>query len=153
MRSHAICISSLLITLPLCAQGDHVTNAVGSQPDKAAPLWNGADLSGWHGQRHASPYKLAAMPKEDRAKMQAEDDQSVAKHWRCEDGELINDGHGAFLTTDRDYSDAVFALEYKTVAKADSGIYLRGTPQVQIWDYTEAGGKWNLDLLQYKYLK
>lgn len=144
MRSHAICISSLLITLPLCAQGDHVTNAVGSQPDKAAPLWNGADLSGWHGQRHASPYKLAAMPKEDRAKMQAEDDQSVAKHWRCEDGELINDGHGAFLTTDRDYSDAVFALEYKTVAKADSGIYLRGTPQVQIWDYTKAGGKWNL---------
>ena len=33
-------------------------------------------------------------------------------------------------------------LEYRTVAKADSGIYLRGTPQVQIWDTTEAGGKW-----------
>jgi hypothetical protein len=28
--------------------------------------------------------------------------------------------------------------------KGDSGIYLRATPQVQIWDYTEAGGKWNL---------
>src|SRR5690606_18936912 len=35
-------------------------------------------------------------------------------------------------------------LEYKTVALADSGIYLRGNPQVQIWDYTEAGGKWNI---------
>jgi hypothetical protein len=28
--------------------------------------------------------------------------------------------------------------------KGDSGIYLRGTPQVQIWDYTKEGGKWNL---------
>ena len=28
--------------------------------------------------------------------------------------------------------------------KADSGIYLRGTPQVQIWDYTKEGGKWDL---------
>ena len=36
------------------------------------------------------------------------------------------------------------ALEYKTVAKADSGIYLRATPQVQIWDTTKAGGKWNI---------
>ena len=35
-------------------------------------------------------------------------------------------------------------VDYKTVAKADSGIYLRGTPQVQIWDYTKEGGKWNL---------
>ncbi|HAV65167.1 MAG TPA: DUF1080 domain-containing protein, partial [Verrucomicrobiales bacterium] len=43
---------------------------------------------------------------------------------------------------------------YKTVPKADSGIYLRGVPQVQIWDYTEeakfklgadkgSGGLWN----------
>src|SRR5690606_13973518 len=50
----------------------------------------------------------------------------------------------AFLTTDKDYGDAIFWLEYKTVAGADSGIYLRATPQVQIWDYTEAGGKWHI---------
>src|SRR5207237_8512072 len=31
-----------------------------------------------------------------------------------------------------------------TVPKADSGIYLRATPQVQIWDTTKEGGKWNL---------
>ena len=28
-------------------------------------------------------------------------------------------------------------LEYKTVPKADSGVYLRGTPQVQIWDWNQ----------------
>jgi hypothetical protein len=65
-------------------------------------------------------------------------------HWRVENGELVNDGEGAYLTSDEDFGDAEFALEYRTVAKADSGIYLRGTPQVQIWDTTEAGGKWKL---------
>jgi hypothetical protein len=90
------------------------------------------------------PVKFAALPSAKRSKMLKEDAASVAKHWRCEDGELINDGHGAFLTTDKEYGDAVFWLDYKTVAKADSGIYLRATPQVQIWDYTEAGGKWNI---------
>ena len=35
-------------------------------------------------------------------------------------------------------------MDYKTVAKADSGIYLRGIPQVQIWDYTKEGGKWKI---------
>ncbi|MEC9046895.1 MAG: DUF1080 domain-containing protein [Planctomycetota bacterium] len=107
-------------------------------------LWNGVNLDGWHGQRHFSPYKLASMPAAERAKLLAEDAASAQAHWRVEAGELINDGHGAFLTTDREYGDAVFTLEYKTVAKADSGIYIRGCPQVQIWDYTEAGGKWKL---------
>ena len=30
-------------------------------------------------------------------------------------------------------------LEYRTVPRADSGIYLRGIPQVQIWDSTDKG--------------
>jgi hypothetical protein len=134
MRSFVFC-SSLLLT---------VASAVAQSATVDAPLWNGKDLSGWHGQRTMDPVKFAAMPADKRGKLLAEDAASVAKHWRCEDGELINDGHGAFLTTDKEYGDAVFELEYKTVAKADSGIYLRETPQVQIWDYTEAGGKWNI---------
>ena len=76
----------------------------------AAPLCNGVDLSGWHGQRHLSPYELAAMDPEARAKLRAEDDASMRKHWRVEDGELVNDGQGAYLTTDRAYGDALFEL-------------------------------------------
>lgn len=113
-------------------------------PAAAAALWNGKDLDGWHGQRHESPYKLAAMGEAERAKLRAEDDASMRAHWRVENGELVNDGEGAYLTTDRWFGDAEFTLDYKTVAKADSGIYLRGCPQVQIWDTTEAGGKWHL---------
>ena len=61
-----------------------------------------------------------------------------------ENGMLVNDGKGLFLSTEKNYGDFELKLEYKTVAGADSGIYLRGIPQVQIWDTTEAGGKWKL---------
>lgn len=107
-------------------------------------LWNGKDLAGWHGQEHFDPYKLAAMTDDERAAMRAKDDATAQAHWHVQDGDLVNDGEGAYLTTDAVYGDADFVLEYRTVAKADSGIYLRGCPQVQIWDYTEAGGKWSL---------
>ncbi len=47
---------------------------------------------------------------------------------------MINSGTGPYATTDEEFGDIELLIEYKTVAKADSGIYLRGTPQVQIWD-------------------
>ena len=50
----------------------------------------------------------------------------------------------AYLTTNKNYGDFELTLEYKTVPGADSGIYLRGVPQVQIWDTTEEGGTWDL---------
>ena len=56
------------------------------------------------------------------------------QHWTVEDGALVNDGHGPYATSDEEFGDMELLLQYKTVAKADSGIYLRGTPQVQIWD-------------------
>jgi hypothetical protein len=111
-------------------------------PPAAAPLWNGKDLAGWHGQRHESPYKLAAMTAAARAKLREADDASMRAHWRVVDGELVNDGEGAYLTSDAEFGDVELTLDYRTVAGADSGIYLRGCPQVQIWDTTEAGGKW-----------
>ena len=106
-------------------------------------LFNDQDLSGWHGMGHFDPYKLEALPAEEREKKLAADTEDAKKHWRVENGELINDGHGAYLTTDEVFGDFEFHIEYKTVALADSGIYLRATPQVQIWDYTKAGGKWD----------
>ncbi len=113
-------------------------------PDGFRALFNGRDLSGWHGMQHVSPRKLAAMTDEERAKMRSDSLADVNAHWRVEDGELINDGHGLYLTTDELIGDAEIWVDYKTVPKADSGIYLRSTPQVQIWDTTEAGGKWNI---------
>ncbi|MBC8352924.1 MAG: DUF1080 domain-containing protein [Planctomycetes bacterium] len=113
-------------------------------PDGFKPLFNGQDLAGWHGMGHFDPRVLAAMSEEDRAKKRATDLEDVKQHWSVENGELVNDGHGVYLTTDESYGDIELLIDYKTVALADSGIYLRATPQVQIWDYTEAGGKWNI---------
>jgi hypothetical protein len=79
----------------------------------------------------------------ERAAKRKANDESFRQHWRVENGELVNDGNGPYATTERDYGDIELLVEYRTVAKADSGIYLRGNPQVQIWDYTKEGGKWD----------
>ncbi len=118
-------------------------------PAEATSLFNGQDLSGWHGMGHTDPYKLQSMSDGQRETLRKQGLEDIQKHWRvetnaAEGGELVNDGHGVYLTTDRDFGDCEFWIDYKTVPMADSGIYLRGTPQVQIWDTTEAGGKWKI---------
>ena len=116
-----------------------------AQPPKGfTALFNGDDLAGWHGMGTVDPRKNWAMSKEERAKKRAADMADIKAHWRVENGELINDGQGLYLTTDEDYGDIELLIDYKTVPQADSGIYLRGNPQIQIWDYTKEGGKWNI---------
>ncbi len=130
-------------------------------------LFNGKDLKGWRGGSTFDHRKLLAMPEDKRAeqikKWTAPDQKGSMlevnpktgkAHWYIEGDELVNDGFGAYATTEKDYGDFELLLEYKTVPLADSGIYLRGVPQVQIWDYTEkakfglgadkgSGGLWN----------
>jgi nicotinamidase-related amidase len=112
-------------------------------PSGFTPLFNGKDLTGWHGMPHFDPYKLAAMSEANRKTQIEKWTDDAKKHWTVENGELVNDGKGAYLTTDKEYGDIELLIDYKTVPKADSGIYLRSTPQVQIWDYTKEGGKWD----------
>lgn len=107
-------------------------------------IFNGKDLTGWHGMKGISPYKLEQMTTAERDAFLKKEQETFEKHWSVQNGELVNDGQGAYATTDKEYENYELLLEYKTVAKADSGIYLKGVPQVQIWDYTKEGGKWNL---------
>lgn len=118
------------------------TSGFAQQNRRFNRVFNGKDLSGWHG---LNPHTVLNLEAEQRAKAIAEQEAEFDVHWRVEDGELVNDGHGPYATTDDSFGDIELILEYKTVAQADSGIYLRGTPQVQIWDTTEAGGKWDRD--------
>ena len=115
-------------------------------PEGFVALFNGKDLAGWHGMpnREIDPRELAKMPEADRSKLVEDWAARTNDHWTVQDGDLVNDGKGAYLSTDREFADIEFLIDYKTVAKADSGIYLRNTPQVQIWDYTLEGGKFNL---------
>lgn len=113
-------------------------------------LFNGKDLSGWYGWGTQDPNDLWKMTPEqlaDYKKKSVEGGLTDAKgkdkgdhikaHWRVENGELVNDGKGLYLTTDKDYGDFELWVDYKMLPLGDSGIYLRGIPQVQIWDYTE----------------
>jgi len=117
------------------------------------PIFNGEDLSGWHGESTMDPRLLAAMPEAERVAKMAEWQKDAAEHWTAKDGELINDGNGVYLTTDGMYGDYELLIEYKTIPQADSGIYLKSNPQVQIWNHLAAkphdgqdkgsGGLWN----------
>ena len=44
------------------------------------------------------------------------------------------DGKGKSLCTAKAYGDFEMFVDWKIKAKGDSGIYLRGSPQIQIWD-------------------
>jgi hypothetical protein len=115
-----------------------------ASPPGFVPLFDGSSFDGWYGLGHTDPRELAKLTPEARAARKSADMAGFKAHWTIENGELVNDGRGPYATTEKEYGDIELRLEYRTVAKADSGVYLRGTPQVQIWDTTEAGGKWNL---------
>jgi hypothetical protein len=142
---HAFVLTRFPIAFVLLATLAAFARADDPQPPKGFTLlFNGKDLTGWHGMPHFDPYQLTAMPEDKRRAQIDEWTNDAKKHWTVEKSELVNDGNGAYLTTDKEYGDIELLIEYKTVPKADSGIYLRATPQVQIWDYTKEGGKWDL---------
>src|SRR6185436_18509054 len=97
------------------------------------------DLSGWRGGDTADHRKLLALPEDARAAMLKPWTEDMLKHWKVENGELLNDGHNKSATTEKDYGDIELLLEYNMAPLGDSGIYLRNCPQVQIWDHTNKG--------------
>lgn len=117
-------------------------------PPGFEPLFNGKDLSGWWGATTEDPREWMSLTSADLAAKKAASLGDIRAHWRVEGSgeaaELVNDGEGLFLTTERLFGDFELVLEYRTVAGADSGVYLRGCPQVQIWDTSERGGKWDI---------
>ena len=139
----------MLMSVALAILCSQVTTAVAIQdnnqaPEGFTPLFNGENLDGWFAIETYDPRKFAAKTEEEQKSTIEKAKADMPKFWRVEDGELVNDGNGPFLTTEKSFRDFELLIDYKTVAKADSGIYLKATPQVQIWDYTEEGGKWNI---------
>lgn len=149
-----------LFALTLLAQAQN-------PPAGFTPLFNGKDLSGWYGWGTQDPTDLAKMSETERAEYKKKSIEGgltdkkgnpttdhLNAHWRVENGELVNDGKGLYATSDKDYGDFELLLEYKALPDGDSGVYLRGIPQVQIWDATKgdprglgqdkgSGGLWN----------
>lgn len=108
-------------------------------PEGFVALFNGQDLTGWKGLV-ADPPKRAAMSKEELVAAQEKADASMREHWRVEGGVLTFDGKGENLCTAKDYEDFELLVDWKIEPGGDSGIYLRGSPQVQIWAKPDGSG-------------
>ncbi len=102
-------------------------------------MFNGKDLTGWKGLLAApydNPYQRAKLNKTKLAKLQKEANESMAKSWSAVDGTILFNGEGSSLCTEKQYGNFEMYVDWMLYdgKEPDAGIYLRGTPQVQIWD-------------------
>lgn len=118
----------LLLLAPLTAVAENNV-----APEGFTALFNGVDLTGWKGLV-GNPKTRAKMTPEQLAEAQKKADEVMRSGWSVEDGTLVFSGKGQSLCTAKDYGDFELYVDWKIKENGDSGIYLRGSPQVQIWD-------------------
>ena len=97
-------------------------------------IFNGDDLGGWKGLV-GKPKERAAMSPAALAEAQIKADELAQTSWKVESGALVYRGTNYDnLVSAKDYVNFELLADWKIEPYADSGFYLRGTPQVQIWD-------------------
>ena len=128
------------------------------------PMFNGVDLAGWKGLV-GDPIKRSKMDAKTLAAEQLKADAAMVDSWKVVNGELQFVGHGNNLATLKKYGDFEMLVDWKIIddkqRKGDAGIYLRGSPQVQIWDNARvedgaevgSGGLYNNKVNESKPLK
>jgi len=113
-----------------------VTEFLNNMPQEEGfvSIFNGTDFSGWEGLVQ-NPIARNKMSKKALAKAQAKANAQMMKDWYIKDGVIGFKGEGYNnICTIKDYGDFEMLVDWKITNGGDSGIYLRGTPQVQIWD-------------------
>ncbi|MEZ4971116.1 MAG: DUF1080 domain-containing protein [Flavobacteriaceae bacterium] len=97
-------------------------------------IFNGKDFTGWEGLVK-NPIARSKMSARKLADEQAKANEQMMRDWYIEDGVIGFKGEGYNnICTIKDYGDFEMLVDWKITNGGDSGIYLRGTPQVQIWD-------------------
>lgn len=96
-------------------------------------MYNGSDLRGWKGLV-ANPVKRRLLSADTLALLQVKADKVMSTGWEAKGEELHFTGHGDNLCSVKDYQDFEMFVDWKIEKEGDAGIYLRGSPQVQIWD-------------------
>jgi hypothetical protein len=137
MRPAVAALAAALAALPLATTG--TAQDAPKAPAGFVALFNGKDLTGWKG--HTTMVERAKLSKDDLAKKQAERTKAAFEHWKVVDGVIHCDGKGGVsLVTEKDHGNFELLIDWKIAAKGDSGLYLRGQPQVQIWDSDASAG-------------
>ena len=96
-------------------------------------MFNGENLDGWQGLV-GNPISRSKMSEKELAAKQTKANRKVANNWSVKDGTIVFDGEGENLCSVKEYGDFEMFVDWRITKGGDSGIYLRGTPQVQIWD-------------------
>jgi HEAT repeat protein len=114
---------------------EKVKKYLASMPDEKGyvPMFNGKDLTGWKGLV-GNPITRAKMTEKELAAKQIEANAKAAKLWSVKDNSIVFSGSGDNLCSEKQYGDFEMIVDWRITKKGDSGIYLRGSPQVQIWD-------------------
>jgi hypothetical protein len=131
LRASAVVVLASLFVTQVRA-GDKAGPKDNMPPPGFTALFNGKDLTNWQGLVEL-PQRKKLTP-EALAKKQQEANEKYLPHWTVQDGVLVYDGKGQSLQTAKDYGNFELYVDWKLPPKGDSGIYLRGQPQVQIWD-------------------
>jgi hypothetical protein len=132
-----VCLVTIAASLFLAAASQAGQQPLNQPPEGFIALFNGKDLTGWKGLLkgpYDNPEKRAALASDQAKTLQQEADEDMRAHWKAVDGILVFDGKGRSLCTAKDYGDFEMFVDWKIGKGGDSGIYLRGSPQVQIWD-------------------
>ena len=100
--------------------------------------FNGRDLTGWKGLVENPIVRREKMTPQQLEDAQVAADQRMRDDWKVENGLLAYVGKGYDnICTVEQYGDFEMLVDWRldpTGKEPDAGIYLRGTPQVQIWD-------------------
>lgn len=132
-RTLKLSLAATLLAAAVGSAGRSASAADNTPPEGFTALFNGKDLTGWKGLV-ADPPKRAKMSPSELAEAQKKADEDAKAHWKAVDGVIVFDGKGQNLCTAKDYADFELYVDWKIEAKGDSGIYVRGSPQIQIWD-------------------
>jgi Domain of Unknown Function (DUF1080) len=158
---YRLMIASLFLALPAFADDEKAGPNDNKPPEGFIALFNGKDTKGWQG--HIDMKERVEKKGDALEKLQAARNKLAAETWTVKDGVIHHNPKvnakgqksGCNLQTTKDYGDFEFHVDWKIEKAGDSGLYLRGQPQVQIWDSdnlaanlkddwgTGSGGLWN----------
>lgn len=106
-----VCIGLFFAISTSAKAGDTLSSAT-YEENGWVQLFNGKDLKGWQKAR----------------------EPRVDPLWTVEDGAMTNLNGARDIATIAEYKDYDLTLEYKTVKEGNSGVYLRGRIEVQVFD-------------------
>jgi HEAT repeat protein len=119
---------------------DNINNHLNKLPKEEGfvSMFNGKDLSGWQGMiGNGNPILRNKLSADELAVKQVEANKLMEEDWKVRNGQIEFVGKGYDnLCSIKKYGDFEMYVDWMLYPgdEPDAGIYLRGAPQVQIWD-------------------